>query len=420
MSYNGGVKKRNLLLGLVVGLVATIIPVFSQTAYAAKDCAHYGISQVSTEPSSFAAGSVDQVKVSFKTHPDDTPNGQYQLILAQARTNTEKTSWQEKTDAGETLVFTLSSRMAIDTASTIEIYLKNKNGPQCYLDKYVINDKDDYTSHQCKATISQERDGQTCYYITQNDCLETKNSSNSKINISVRGLTVNGEPYSGNVLIKINQNPGSQKDIGSTVNNGQTSFSFRADRNAAYSLQIMAVGGSGYSLGTNTVMCSKRLNAQANCTEDSCQTEEKEVDFVAGGLSRSDAEYEHQLFELCKQIPIDPETGKGEEIRQECEACLGSGEGAIWTSIGCIETTTEGIVGHLMKVGLGIAGGIALLMILAAAFLFATSEGEPKRTSEAKEILTAAIVGLLFVIFSITVLEFIGVSIFQLPQFGGS
>ncbi|MFH1959358.1 MAG: hypothetical protein ABIJ22_03465, partial [Patescibacteria group bacterium] len=96
----------------------------------------------------------------------------------------------------------------------------------------------------------------------------------------------------------------------------------------------------------------------------------------------------------------------------------GKGDG-IWTAIGCIDTSsTQGIVGKLMTVGIGIAGGIALLMILASAFLFATSEGEPKRTSEAKEILTSAIVGLLFIIFSVTILQFIGVNILKIPEFG--
>lgn len=122
-------------------------------------------------------------------------------------------------------------------------------------------------------------------------------------------------------------------------------------------------------------------------------------------------------YEVCKQIP------EGTAERTQCETCIdqdGDDEpDAMWTAIGCIDTTTtEGIVGKLMTVGIGIAGGIALLMILAAAFLFATSEGEPKRTSEAKEILTSAIIGLIFIIFSVTILQFIGVNILKIPEFG--
>ncbi|MBU1885496.1 pilin [Patescibacteria group bacterium] len=134
-------------------------------------------------------------------------------------------------------------------------------------------------------------------------------------------------------------------------------------------------------------------------------------------------------YEICNQIPETEKNADGtitnNEQYDQCLECFnqdadGDGKGdGIWTAIGCIDTSsTQGIVGKLMTVGIGIAGGIALLMILASAFLFATSEGEPKRTSEAKEILTSAIVGLLFIIFSVTILQFIGVNILKIPEFG--
>jgi hypothetical protein len=67
---------------------------------------------------------------------------------------------------------------------------------------------------------------------------------------------------------------------------------------------------------------------------------------------------------------------------------------------------------------LGIAGGVALLTILSAAFLFSISQGDPKRTGQAKEMMTAAVIGLLFVIFSVTILQFLGVTVLHLPGFG--
>lgn len=115
-------------------------------------------------------------------------------------------------------------------------------------------------------------------------------------------------------------------------------------------------------------------------------------------------------FQLCKQVPID----KGQA---ECESCFESG--GIWTSLGCISNQdTEGIVDKILTIGISLAGGVALLIILAAAFILSTSQGEPKRTNEAKEMLTQAIIGLLFIIFSITILEFIGVKILRIPGFG--
>lgn len=92
----------------------------------------------------------------------------------------------------------------------------------------------------------------------------------------------------------------------------------------------------------------------------------------------------------------------------------------IYTAVGCIGADSESIVTSLVRIGLGIAGGIALLMILAGAFLFTTSQGDPKQASQAKELITSAIMGLLFVIFSVTILQFIGVTILQIPGFGST
>ncbi|MBW7955147.1 hypothetical protein H3C66_00270 [Patescibacteria group bacterium] len=90
----------------------------------------------------------------------------------------------------------------------------------------------------------------------------------------------------------------------------------------------------------------------------------------------------------------------------------------IYTAVGCIGADSESIITRLVRIGLGIAGGLALLMILAGAFMFSTSQGEPKRASEAKELITSAVLGLIFIIFSVTLLQFIGVTILQLPGFG--
>ena len=59
-------------------------------------------------------------------------------------------------------------------------------------------------------------------------------------------------------------------------------------------------------------------------------------------------------------------------------------------------------------------------MILVGAFMLSVSQGDPNKTKEAKEIITSAIIGLLFVIFSVTILQFVGVEILHIPGFGES
>jgi hypothetical protein len=115
---------------------------------------------------------------------------------------------------------------------------------------------------------------------------------------------------------------------------------------------------------------------------------------------------------------VDPETGAcADELNPGYRPRAGFKPG-IYTSLGCIGASSETIVTQLVRIGLGIAGGVALLMILAGAFIFSTSQGEPKKASEAKELITSAVLGLIFIIFSVTILQFIGVTILRIPGFG--
>lgn len=125
-------------------------------------------------------------------------------------------------------------------------------------------------------------------------------------------------------------------------------------------------------------------------------------------------------YKICEQI--DRSQGHLMEAYDACLECVGgseTGTDGIWTAIGCIKRDPTEIVQNLLRVGLGMGGGVALLMILAAGFLFSISQGDPKRTGEAKELLTAAITGLLFIIFSVVILQFIGYTVLQIPGFGG-
>lgn len=99
-----------------------------------------------------------------------------------------------------------------------------------------------------------------------------------------------------------------------------------------------------------------------------------------------------------------------------CEQCR-SRDG-IWTAVGCIPTRPVNMVQTVMGIGLSLAGGVCLLMILAAGFTFSTSQGDPKKTGQAKEMMTSAIVGLVFILMSVTILQFIGVGLLGIPGFG--
>lgn len=92
----------------------------------------------------------------------------------------------------------------------------------------------------------------------------------------------------------------------------------------------------------------------------------------------------------------------------------------IQTAIGCITVleTPEIFVGELLKWAIGIGGGIAFLLILYAGFMIMTSQGNPERLKAGQELMTSAISGLVLLIFSVFILNFIGVDILKLGNFG--
>lgn len=100
-----------------------------------------------------------------------------------------------------------------------------------------------------------------------------------------------------------------------------------------------------------------------------------------------------------------------------CSECMNQ-ESGVWTAIGCIQTTPEGLINTFLPFGIGIAGGIAFLLILFGALQVMTSAGNPEKLHAGGELITAAISGLLLIIFSIFILQLIGVKILVIPKFG--
>jgi hypothetical protein len=83
-----------------------------------------------------------------------------------------------------------------------------------------------------------------------------------------------------------------------------------------------------------------------------------------------------------------------------------------------LPTTPGGFVSALLGIVLSIAGGISIVLIMISGYKMMVSQGEPEKIKDAKEQLTAAIIGLLFIIFSLVILQIIGVNILNLPGFG--
>ncbi len=93
-------------------------------------------------------------------------------------------------------------------------------------------------------------------------------------------------------------------------------------------------------------------------------------------------------------------------------------KGGAWTALGCIPTGDfYGFTAWFLKIIFGIAGGVAFLLVIFGGFRIITSAGDPKGVQAAKETITSALIGLLFIIFSVFLLELIGVKILGIPGF---
>jgi hypothetical protein len=115
------------------------------------------------------------------------------------------------------------------------------------------------------------------------------------------------------------------------------------------------------------------------------------------------------LAPLCDKMTNSSERGR-------CLSCSQS-KGGVWTSIGCFNGNVSLFIGHLLEMGISMAGGISLLCIMFSAFQMQTSSGNPEKIKKAQELLTNCITGLMVIIFSVLILKIIGVDILRIPGF---
>ena len=84
------------------------------------------------------------------------------------------------------------------------------------------------------------------------------------------------------------------------------------------------------------------------------------------------------------------------------------------TALGNIATNPQEFAKKLLGIAIGIAGGIALILMVVGSVRVLTSSGDPQKVASGREMITAAIAGLLFLIFSVLILRFIGINILSL------
>lgn len=103
--------------------------------------------------------------------------------------------------------------------------------------------------------------------------------------------------------------------------------------------------------------------------------------------------------------------------QSRCVACANAG--GVFSGVGCIKTDMQAFIKDtVFSLGIGLAGGFALLCIIYAAFQMQSSQGNPEKLKKAQELITSCIMGLMLIIFSVFILRLIGVNILRIPGFG--
>ncbi|MBP7768830.1 hypothetical protein KA082_03290 [Candidatus Woesebacteria bacterium] len=257
----------------------------------------------------------------------------------------------------------------------------------------------------CDVTVKQTRkinNVDTACYLGKNKtgCLET--SVPVEVNANITDST--GKPLSGaKVDVTIGNTFGwQQEDVDDTGH--MSTSTFVVNDAGDYAVNISVDKWFVNTVKCNSVPFSISLgcytNGQPNCSTDPSSTS------TTGIVSNPDTKYQ---FNLCKQISNQALQGKC----LQCETKQG-----IWTAVGCIESKPQNIVKRVIEVGLGLGGGVCLLMTLIGGFYLTISQGDTAQVNEAKAMITSAIYGLLFIIFSVFILQFIGVTILHIPGFG--
>ena len=92
------------------------------------------------------------------------------------------------------------------------------------------------------------------------------------------------------------------------------------------------------------------------------------------------------------------------------------GNNGIKTAIGCIPVGDKNaFLGFILSWAIGIAGGTSFLLIIYSGFLITTSSGDKRKLQAGKELLTAALSGMILLIFSVFILDLIGIRILKIP-----
>jgi hypothetical protein len=132
---------------------------------------------------------------------------------------------------------------------------------------------------------------------------------------------------------------------------------------------------------------------------------------------------------LYPQANPTPETGDTLKIDPKTNTPPTPALGRWYTFLGCFNTNlgsfeeqgaAGSVVDTLLKIISRFVGGVSLISLLYGAFILLTSQNNPEKINQGKKIVAGAIVGLIFAIFAVFLVGFIGEKVLKLPGFNST
>jgi len=165
-------------------------------------------------------------------------------------------------------------------------------------------------------------------------------------------------------------------------------------------------GTKGYICCPGPYYCEENLTPQSTATGNCFCVDPNEPLPTGVPAPTGPLEFDPWLYDmdyLCKG-------------NEDCLNCLYNNQS--WTALGCLPTDPLELVKHFFPFLLGLGGLAAFSLIVVSGIRILTSRGNPEAVQEAKETITSAVVGLLFIILSLFLLRLIGIEIFKIPGLG--
>ena len=89
--------------------------------------------------------------------------------------------------------------------------------------------------------------------------------------------------------------------------------------------------------------------------------------------------------------------------------------GFVYSSLGCIDVSRDGLITRIFQIGIGLIGGIMIVRFIQAALKMQTDN--PEEIKEAQEMISSAVIALFVLVASVAILRFLGINVLNvLPQ----